>query len=442
MVIAEHDRPLEDRQLWRGQALIGRLDDFRIYDTALGCHRCAGRDELPDAERHQGHCDQRRFGHTVIRRDCLLFEDFGPGDLRARRRGYTAADGTYTINVADNTGPWYIAVGKAGLRQHVGVFTGSSVVTSDVTGIDFSVTKLPVISGYVKVGGVGLSGATAYLKQSANADQSPLYTLTTDSNGFYSQYVNQNSGTWYVAATKTGYNLVRDNASQPNITTTDYQFPDITLAQLPTISGTVSDSGGNLYNAAVSISTNADGSSPSQTVYTNTSGAYTAYVPPSTTYYLICKKSAHPDSSVTSVVVATSNVTQNFPMTRNTAVKLVDLDAGGLTVGSHTTADKWTNSGTMGGSRPAPSTRSWMRSPRADTRRSTSPLSGSHLRGRLPLCRGHPHWPVAMSGPAPSDGSRRPHPRTPTWTGRIHGRGSWLPAGQLVVDTLQIQQHR
>ena len=122
-------------------------------------------------------------------------------------------------------------------------------------------------------------------------------------------------------------------------------------------SGGVNISGATVYyntvaNASVnsvgSVTTDASGNY-SLPVLQNTGPWYIAYVNPSATYYLICKKSAHADSIVTSVPVVTSNVSQNFSVTKNSAVKLVDVDAGGLSIGSHTTADTWANSGSLAG---------------------------------------------------------------------------------------------
>ena len=374
---------------------VGRLDDFRIYDTALVATEVQAAMNYQTQNAITGTVTSG--GSNVAGAAVSYSRTSGQAISAPEGQVYTAADGTYTISVADNTGPWYIAAGKTGYVNSSEYSPAPSVTTADIPGINLSLTKLPVISGYVKVGGTGLSGATVYLKQSANADLSPAYTLTTDANGFYSQYVNQNSGTWYAAATKTGYSLVRDNASQPNITTTDSQFPDLTLTLLPTISGTVSDTGGNLYNAAVSVSTNADGSSPGQTVYANTSGVYTASVNPNTTYYLICKKSAHADSSVTSVAVVTTNVTQNFAMTRNTAAKLVDIDAGGLTVGSHTAADIWANGGSMGGSFTATGAYTVLAAGSAGGRQSVN--FASSLRFTSSWTTSAAAWPSAIAGP-------------------------------------------
>ena len=212
-----------------------------------------------------------------------------------------------------------------------------------------SLSSCVFITGQVTSGGTGVSGATVYYKLSANASVSPLGTVVTDGSGNYTIAVPANLGTVYIAAGKTGYVTSSDYSPAPSVTTTDISGINFSLTPQNSITGNVSD-GANLYNAAISVSTNPDGSSPSQTVYTNTSGNYTAWVNQNATYYLICKKSCHPDSSVKTVAVVTSNVTaQDFTMTKNSAVKLVDLDAGGLAVGSHTTADKWTNSGTMSG---------------------------------------------------------------------------------------------
>ena len=203
------------------------------------------------------------------------------------------------------------------------------------------------ITGQVTSGGSAVSGATVYYKLSANATTGPLGTTVADASGNYTIALPQNTGTVYVAAGKTGYVTSAD--SSQSVATSDISGVNFSLTQQNSITGNVSD-GANLYNAAISVSSNADGSAPSQTVYTDTAGNYTAWVNQNATYYLICKKSVHPDSTVKTVAVGTSNVPgQNFTLTKNAAVKLVDVDAGGLSVGSHTTADTWANSGSLAG---------------------------------------------------------------------------------------------
>ena len=206
------------------------------------------------------------------------------------------------------------------------------------------------ISGQVTSGGSAVAGATVYYKLSANASVSPLGSVTTDASGNYMIGVPKNTGPYYIAATKTGYVLSADYDPAPSVTTADVAGINFPLVRLPAITGNVSD-GANVCNAAVTVNTSTDGGTtliPSQTVYTDTSGNYTAYVSTNTTYYLTGKKSAHADSSPLAVVVATTDITgQNITLTKNAAVKLVDLQASGLTSGG--SGAIWTNTGTMAG---------------------------------------------------------------------------------------------
>ena len=234
-------------------------------------------------------------------------------------------------------------------------FSGSmaslKVYSETLTAADIkSLSGVSAISGQVTSGGSAVAGATVYYKLSANASVSPLGSVTTDASGNYMIGVTQNTGPYYIAATKLGYFLSADYDPAPAVTTTDITGINFSLAKLPAITGNVSD-GANVYNAAITVNTSTDGGvtlTPSQTVYTDTAGNYTAYITANATYYLTVKKSAHADFSSLAVGVATTDMTgQNITLTKNAAVKLVDLQASGLTSGS--SGATWTNTGTMGG---------------------------------------------------------------------------------------------
>jgi hypothetical protein len=235
-------------------------------------------------------------------------------------------------------------------------FTGSmaslQVYSEALTASDIKTLSGAVfITGQVTaqvVGGTPIAGATVYYKLSANASVSPLGSATTDASGNYAIAVPQNTGPYYIAAGKTGY-VTSDDSPPTSVTTTDVTGIHFPLLQLPAITGNVAD-GTNVYNAAVTVNTSTDGGVtlvPTQTVYTNTSGNYTTYVAANTTYYLTVRKSAHADATSAAVAVTTSDVTQNITLTRNAIVKLVDLEAAGLTSGG--TGSTWTNTGTLGG---------------------------------------------------------------------------------------------
>ena len=55
----------------------------------------------------------------------------------------TASDGTYSILVSNNTGPYYIKAGKDGYITSAEYSPAPSVGTTDVTGINFSLTQVP-----------------------------------------------------------------------------------------------------------------------------------------------------------------------------------------------------------------------------------------------------------------------------------------------------------
>lgn len=270
---------------------------------------------------------------------------------------------------------------------------GEALTAADVK----TLSGAAFITGQVTSGGNPVSGATVYYKLSANASVGPLGTVITDGSGNYTIGVQQNTGPYYLAAGKAGYLTSGDSAGQ-SVGTSDVTGVNISLTQLPSITGNVFDASGSLYNAAVSISTNPDGSAPSQTVYTDTSGNYLAYVNQNATYYLIAKKSAHADSSVLTVPVTTSNVTaQNFSLTKNAAVKLVDLDARDLAVGSQTAAVTWPNTGTLGGSFTANAGYTVLDATNAAGRQAVS-FTGS-LKFTSSWLTSAAVWPSAIAGP-------------------------------------------
>jgi len=122
-----------------------------------------------------------------------------------------------------------------------------------------------------------------------------------------------------------------------------------TFAPLPGISGVVSDPGGALSNAKVTLGTQPDGSAPLFITMTNAAGGYTVVPPDSNgTYYLIASKGGHVTSDNLTVVMTGSAVSgANFTLARSTGLDpLVDLDASTLNVGILT---HWTNTGSMAG---------------------------------------------------------------------------------------------
>jgi hypothetical protein len=126
---------------------------------------------------------------------------------------------------------------------------------------------------------------------------------------------------------------------------------EVIWTELATISGTVTDSATTdpIYSAMVSLSTNPDGSSPSETVASNAAGEYAIAVPdPNATYYLIARKGGHVTSAVKTVAMSGSSVPdQDFVLVQSAGLDpLVDLDATALSNGALTS---WANTGSLGG---------------------------------------------------------------------------------------------
>ena len=208
------------------------------------------------------------------------------------------------------------------------------------------------ITGTVTSDGSPLAGATVYYKLSPDATTSPLGTVTTDANGEYSIGVLANSGTYYIAAGKTGYISSDDYSPAPTVESTNITGIDLELEAMPSITGNVWNGTDSLYNAAVTVNTSPDGGTtlvPVQTVYTDTFGNYLAYVTKNTTYYLTARKSVHADAAPATVVVTALDEAQDFTLTKATRKLLVDLQASSLPTGAQTTATTWPNTGTLGG---------------------------------------------------------------------------------------------
>jgi len=172
--------------------------------------------------------------------------------------------------------------------------------------------------------------------------------------------VPQNSNQIFNISTEIGYELadvVVDSESQGTITT--YTFTDVTADhtidvtwnELPSISGTVSDSAMTdpIYSASVSLSTNPDGSNPSLTLFTNASGHYLLPVTdPNSTYYLVARKGGQVASTVKTVSMTGSSVTgRDFALAKSAGLDpLVELSASTLSAG---TLNSWPNTGSLGG---------------------------------------------------------------------------------------------
>jgi len=122
----------------------------------------------------------------------------------------TDSAGNYVMPIIDGT--WYVA---ASYPEYV--TSADQIVTvsgASVPNVNFSLNAQPKIIGTVtdrSAGGTPVAGATVCLKTSANATVSPAYTVTTDTNGNYSQLVT--AGTWYVAAGKAYYDTTADQST-------------------------------------------------------------------------------------------------------------------------------------------------------------------------------------------------------------------------------------
>lgn len=173
-------------------------------------------------------------------------------------------------------------------------------------------------------------------------------------------YVAPHANQPYSITTTYGYQLstvLVDGTNAPDaVTSGSYTFSDVTIdhtivaswVPLPTFTGTVSGPDGPIYSALVSLSTNSDGSSPSNVRQSDASGNYAITPPANGTYYLIARKGSFVTSSVLTAVIDGANVTgQNFTLAKSTGLDpLVNLNAAALSAGELTS---WPNTGSLGG---------------------------------------------------------------------------------------------
>ncbi|MCB1130411.1 MAG: hypothetical protein KDN05_04725 [Verrucomicrobiae bacterium] len=227
---------------------------------------------------------------------------------------------------------------------------GGALTQSQITSLVGTVT----ISGNVNSGGTPIEGATVAYKLTPDALDSPLGTAVTDVDGNYSFGMSANTGTIYVAATKTGYFPSADFSPAPVVGVSNLTGIDFDLEPRPAVYGFVQTPDFDfLPNAAITLHTSPDGGTtlvPVQTVYSDGSGFYLAYVDKNTTYYLTAAKSTHSAGGTETVVVGELDELQDFTLTPLPRVLLVDLDASDLPPGVQTTATTWPNNGTLGGS--------------------------------------------------------------------------------------------
>ena len=118
----------------------------------------------------------------------------------------TDAGGNYSKGVT--TGNWYVAAGASAYNTSevtTPLISQPLNVTANVSGVNFTLVANASVSGKVtkRSDGTAISGAKVYFSTSPNASASPTFTATTDSNGNYTQAVQ--NGTWYVAAGGTGW---------------------------------------------------------------------------------------------------------------------------------------------------------------------------------------------------------------------------------------------
>jgi hypothetical protein len=113
----------------------------------------------------------------------------------------TDASGNFSKGLT--TGTWHVAVTSSAYNtstdQTVSVNTGS------VSGVNFTLVANASVTGTVvrASDGAPLAGATVHFSRSPGATAATVFAATADSNGNYSQAVQD--GVWYVAAGGTGY---------------------------------------------------------------------------------------------------------------------------------------------------------------------------------------------------------------------------------------------
>jgi hypothetical protein len=148
--------------------------------------------------------------------------------------------------------------------------------------------------------GLGISGATVYISDAANAPAHLIVTTATDANGVYSKAVP--NGTWYVAATAYGYKVSGDLVSVVN--GAGVAGIDFSLVPASRVFGTVTvkSGGAAIPGATVNFSSAPNASAgPTYTAMTDASGNYSQPLPDGTWY--ICATAngyfTTPDRSVT-----------------------------------------------------------------------------------------------------------------------------------------------
>lgn len=209
-----------------------------------------------------------------------------------------------SIKVRSNTNLWAtdssLALKNVRVNGHLYTFGGSKLITS-ASLTNLGDPSLYNISGRVtNSSGAGISGATVYFSDIANASANAVTSVTTDSGGYYSKGLTE--GMWFVAATAPAYNSSLDKVvivSGSNVPNTDF-----VLAATSIVTGKVirKIDSAPLTGATVYFSKTAmASSSPAYTATTDASGNYSQPLQDGTWY--VCAGASGYYTSADKVVI-------------------------------------------------------------------------------------------------------------------------------------------
>ena len=113
----------------------------------------------------------------------------------------TDASGNFSKGVTSGT--WYVAVTSNSYNTSADQVV--TVSTTGVTGVNFTLAPNSTVTGTITRSndGTPLAGALVYFSRSPGASAAPVFTVTANASGNYSQAVQD--GVWYVAAAATGF---------------------------------------------------------------------------------------------------------------------------------------------------------------------------------------------------------------------------------------------
>ncbi|MCX6343585.1 MAG: DUF6055 domain-containing protein [Armatimonadetes bacterium] len=204
------------------------------------------------------------------------------------------------------------------IKGHMFTLSGARLVTT-ATLTFLSNPATYTISGKVtNSSGVGISGATVYFSDAANASVNYIVTATTDASGNYSKAL-PNPSTWYICAGAGAYNTSADlirAVNGANISNVNF-----TLESSAKISGKVTkrSDGTAISGASVYFSTSPNAfSSPLFTATTDALGNYNQPVPIGTWYVCASGAAYYPSADKTAVVTGVDVTGIDLTLASNT----------------------------------------------------------------------------------------------------------------------------